>query len=129
VSKGLGRAERAIVEFFASNDSKKCVSIEKLAEVVYRPYFIIPGKNWPPGRAEFVAVRRALKRLQNKGYPLRLMRIPKRVRGRPMIVLWTGDNRCWWRHRAATNPDDARRAQEFSKLPPWVKIQRRQASI
>lgn len=110
MSRGIGGVERAIVSYFTSAEGKRCVDIEGLAGIAYvSQYFSIDG--WQPTRAQLVAVRRALKRLADKDYPVRLFRVGK-TRGQPMLALWTGNNRYWWRHGAATDVEQANRSQE-----------------
>ena len=111
MSRGIGGVERAIVNYFSSAESKPCTDIEWLAHVAYvSPYFYV-DEDWRPTRAQLVAVRRALKRLVKKDYPVRLFRIGK-TRGQPMLALWTGNNRYWWRRGADTNVEQANRSQE-----------------
>jgi hypothetical protein len=84
----IGHVERAIIEHFVVHARSKCSNIAELAHTAYvRPYFYLPSDP-APTRAQLVAVTRALKRLQAKGYPLHLTRIY--LSGRPMLVLWQG---------------------------------------
>jgi hypothetical protein len=118
MSRGIGHVERAIVEYFASASAernRKCVDIETLAHAAYVSRHFHISSDWRPTRAQLVAVRRAVKRLQDMGYPVNPFRVERAAQGRPMIVQWTGHNRYWWRKLAETNPETARRAQRAAK--------------
>jgi hypothetical protein len=113
MSRGIGRIERAIIETFARRE--KVSDLVRLAHAAYvNPYFWT-NPDWRPTRAQLVAVRRALKRLQDTGYPVEPIRI--NLPGRPMIVLWKGNNRYWWRNGADTNPAQANCSQRLLTRP------------
>lgn len=94
MSKGLGRIELTILEYFISAAPRKVADVKTLCARIYGSlWFDAPG--YAVTRRHEVALRRALKRLKAKGYPLELIRFHGGFRGRPQMVLWRGDNRQW----------------------------------
>jgi hypothetical protein len=90
MSKGLGNTERIIVNYFT-----ECTTahVEELARMIYvrgrdrglSPASLRPDQDFRVTRAALVATRRAVKRLQQKGWPVKLCRL-NGVRGRPLIA-------------------------------------------
>jgi len=90
MSRGIGQVERRIIKYFVEAHGGRWANIKTLAHAAYvSPYFYC-GNDPKPTRAQLVAVRRALKRLEAKGYPLSVEVRLGATRGRPALVLWRG---------------------------------------